>query len=87
MLCSCPTHLGNSRTLGDCEEVTLCLLSSSQEDNHLRILAVIHYGSESNELLAFVDSAGNSTDPALVTRLPLKTHALDCPVHLISVDN
>lgn len=89
MLQSCPTHPGNSRTLGDCEKVTLGLLSTLQKDNCLKILATIHYGSGSHELLAFVDSgaAANFIDQALVFCLSVKTHALECPVLLISVNN
>lgn len=89
MLSYCPTHPGNSRTLGDCGKVTLGLLLTLQKDNCLKIPAVIHYGSGSHERLAFVNSGAgqNVIDRALVTYLSLKTHGLDCPICLISVDN
>lgn len=70
MLWSCPIHPGSSRILGDCEKVTLGLLSSPQKENY-------------RNLCGF----GKFFDKALITCLSLKTHALDYPVHLISVDN
>lgn len=82
-----PYTSGKLQDLGNCGEVTLGLLSSPQGDNRILLPAVIHFGTGAHELLALVDSgaAENFIDKTLITSLSLETHALDCPVHLISV--
>lgn len=53
--CSCTTCLGNSKLIGDCEKVTLGLLSTPQ-DNRLLVPPVIYCATGSHELLALVVS-------------------------------
>lgn len=84
-----PYTSGKLQDLANCGEVTLGLLSSLQGDNRILLPTVIHFGTGAHELLALVDSgaAENFIDKTLITSLSLETHALDCPVRLISVDN